>query len=116
MTILRPGCDGDTLPANTLVFRIGRKPNSTPEALEKKRAMEVMFKPLSLEEQSLGQRLSVWVEELTLPDQAWAFMDATRRRPSSHVSASMPYEQFSPPRASGHSTLNGKGLESRWHS
>lgn len=74
MTILRPGCDGDTLPANTLVFRIGRKAELSPEALEKKRAMEVMFKPSSLEEQSLGQRLSVWVEELTLPDQAWAFM------------------------------------------
>jgi hypothetical protein len=71
--MLLPGIDGDPLPAGTLIFRIGTKLHLSPEALDKKRALPEMFKPSSRDEESAGRRLSIWVEELTLPDQAWVF-------------------------------------------
>jgi hypothetical protein len=46
--------------------------------------LEIFFKPSSDDEESPGQRLSVWVEELTLPDQAWDF---TGRDPQKAVVA-----------------------------
>ena len=74
MTKPRPGSDGDLLPAGTLVFRIGKRADPSPEALKQKKPPEILFKPSSDDEESPGKRLSIWVEELTLPDQGWAFM------------------------------------------
>jgi hypothetical protein len=81
---VRPGGDGEPLPAATLVFRIGKGVDLNPEALEKRVALEIFFKPSSVDQESPGQRLSVWVEELTLPDQAWDF---TGRDPEKAVVA-----------------------------
>src|SRR5262245_20396785 len=74
MTKLRPGGDGEPLPEGTLVFRIGKRADPSPEALRQKKPPEILFKPSSEDEKSPGKRLSIWVEELTLPDQGWAFM------------------------------------------
>jgi hypothetical protein len=48
--------------------------------VEKKRALEIMFQPSSRELESLGKRLSVWIEQLTLADQAWAFMGCNPKK------------------------------------
>jgi hypothetical protein len=79
-----PGSDGEPLPAGTLVFRIGKGVHLNPEAIEKREALEIFFKPSSDDEKSPGQRLSIWVEELTLPDQGWDF---TGRDPAKTVVA-----------------------------
>ena len=62
------------MPAGTLVFRVGKRADPSPKALEQKKPPEILFKPSSEDEDSPGKRLSIWVEELTLPDQGWAFM------------------------------------------
>jgi hypothetical protein len=69
-----PRSDGEKVPAGTLVFRIGKKADPSPEALHQSKPPEILFKPSSEDEESPGKRLSVWVEELTIADQAWAFM------------------------------------------
>lgn len=48
----------------------------SPEALRRGRASPEMFELSSEDKKSDGQRLSVWVEELTVADQAWDFMGA----------------------------------------
>ena len=77
MTKPRPGSDGEPLPAGTLVFRVGKRADPSPEALKQKKPPEILFKPSSDDEESPGKRLSIWVEELTLPDQGWAFTGLT---------------------------------------
>ena len=74
MTTLRPSGDGDPLPADTRVFRIGERANLNGEALHLRKASEIFFKPSSADEKSPGQRLSIWVEELTVADQGWSIM------------------------------------------
>jgi hypothetical protein len=74
MNKLRPGSDGERLPEGTLVFRIGKNADPSPEALQRAKPPEILFKPSSEDEESPGRRLSIWAEELTLPDQGWAFM------------------------------------------
>jgi hypothetical protein len=73
MCTLSPGNEGDPLPAGTLVFRIGKKAHISPAGLEyalgHRKALSEMFQPSGDE-----KRLSVWVEELTIADEAWAFM------------------------------------------
>ena len=84
MTKLCPGSDGEPLPASTLVFRIGKGVHLNSQALEKREVLEIFFKPSSEDEESPGQRLSIWAEDLTLPDQAWDF---TGRNPAKTVVA-----------------------------
>jgi hypothetical protein len=73
MCTLSPGNDGDRLPPGTLVFRIGKNAHVSPAGLDyvlgQRKALPEMFQPSGDEE-----RLSVWVEELTIADQAWAIM------------------------------------------
>ena len=71
--MLRPGKDGDAVPPQTLVFRIA-KARLSPEALKQRKVQAEMFEPSSDDKASLGKRVSLWVEELTVADQAWAFM------------------------------------------
>ncbi len=74
MSKLVTGCDGDSLPAGTLVFRIGEKADLNEEAIEQRKASEMFFKPSSRDEKSPGKRLSIWVEGLTIADQGWSIM------------------------------------------
>lgn len=75
MTMPQPGIDGEPLPAATLVFRIAKGVRLNSQALTKGDALEIFFKPSKDDEKSPGRRLSVWVEAMTLPDQAWEFAD-----------------------------------------
>lgn len=72
--MLQPGEDGEPLPEATPVFRIAKNNEINDVAASGRRALEILFKPTSDDEKSPGQRLSIWVEEMTLPDQAWAIM------------------------------------------
>ena len=74
MSKLVPGTDGESLPAGTLVFRIGKGADLNQVAVDQRKASEIFFKPSSEDERSPGKRLSIWVEELTIADQAWAIM------------------------------------------
>ncbi len=91
MPTIRPGDDGANLPPGTLVFRIGKKAYLNPEALKKKKALEVMFKPSSSDEKSPGKRLSIWVEELTIADQGWSIMGS---EPSNTVVACLNVDEI----------------------
>ncbi len=75
MTMPQPRSDGEPLPAATLVFRIAKGVRVNSQALTKGEALEIFFKPSKDDEKSPGRRLSVWIEELTLPDQAWDFAE-----------------------------------------
>lgn len=75
-----PGSDGEPLPAGTLVFRIGKNSDLDQEAIKQRKASEILFKPTSRDENSPGQRLSIWVEELTIADQGWAIMGSDPAR------------------------------------
>ena len=74
--MLSPGNDGDALPDGTLIFRIGKDVHLNSVAMEKRAALPGMFALSSMDKKSDGQRLSVWVEVLTIADQGWAFMGA----------------------------------------
>ena len=50
-----------------------------------------MFKPSSDDEKSPGKRLSIWVEELTIADQAWTMMGS---EPSKTVVACITVDQI----------------------
>lgn len=76
MNKLSPGEDGDPLPANLLVFRIGKGVKLSPEALRNRRAMTLMFEPSTQDKNSPRKGISIWAEELTVADQAWAIMGA----------------------------------------
>lgn len=80
MKIPTPGADGDPVPAGTLVFRIGKNTDVSPAGLERCVALPIMFELSSADKTSAGQRLSVWIEALTIADQAWDFMGATPAR------------------------------------
>jgi hypothetical protein len=84
MKSISPGRNGDPLPEGTLVFRIGKNTYASPSAIRENKAHPEMFKPSTNDEDSEGKRLSVWVEELTVADQAWDFMGS---RPASTVVA-----------------------------
>jgi hypothetical protein len=74
--MLRPGSDGEPLPESTLIFRIGKDVHLNVVAMEQRKALPGMFELSGTDKKSAGQRLSVWVEELTIADQGWAFMGA----------------------------------------
>jgi hypothetical protein len=69
-----PGDDGAPLPANTWVMRIGKKTHLNHVALERCKALPGMFEFSSADKNSPRKRLSVWAEDLTIADQAWAIM------------------------------------------
>lgn len=74
--MLRPGSDGEPLPDGTLIFRIGKDVHLNQAALEQRKALPGMFELSETDKNSPGQRLSVWIEKLTIADQGWAFMGA----------------------------------------
>jgi hypothetical protein len=76
MSKVRAGKDGEPVPAGTRVFRIGKRTQLSPEAKRTGRASPEMFELSSEDKNSEGQRLSIWVEEITIADQAWDFMGA----------------------------------------
>ncbi len=70
-----PGSDGDRVSDDVLVFRVGRSLEVSPRAQEQKETLlAVMFELSSDDKRSPGKRLSVWVESLTVADQAWDFL------------------------------------------
>lgn len=76
MSSIRPGRDGEPLPPRTLVFRIGKNAQLSPEAQRRRRALPIMFEPSSDDKASASKCISIWVEELTVADQGWAMMGA----------------------------------------
>lgn len=80
MNILCPGDDGDLLPAGTLVFRIAENAEPSPAAIETGKASPMMFELSSADKKSPCQRLSIWVEQLTIADQAWGFLTRKPRQ------------------------------------
>jgi hypothetical protein len=74
--MLRLGSDGEPLPDGTLIFRIGKDVHLNKMAMEQRKALPGMFELSETDKKSDGQRLSVWIEELTIADQGWAFMGA----------------------------------------
>jgi hypothetical protein len=75
MTImLHPGSDGEPLPSGTLIFRIGRDVHLNSALRERGNVSPGIFELTQEDKNSPGTRLSVWVEELTIADQAWCFM------------------------------------------
>lgn len=74
MSKIRQDSDGELLPKGTLVFRIGKGCVLSPAAIEKGTAVPEMFVLSTKDKESPGKRLSIWVEELTVADQAWGIM------------------------------------------
>jgi hypothetical protein len=74
MPTLQPGGDGEILPPNTLIFRIGSITHVNDAAIERGEVPAGLFELSSEDKKSDGKRLSVWAEELTVADQAWDFM------------------------------------------
>ena len=72
--MLQPGSDGEPLPPNTLIFRIGRDVHASAALLERREVLPGLFELTDEDKNSPGMRLSVWAEELTVADQAWDFM------------------------------------------
>jgi hypothetical protein len=73
-TMLQRGSDGEALPSGTLVFRIGKNVHASSALLGRGDVLPGLFELTQEDKKSLGKRLSVWVEELTIADQAWCFM------------------------------------------
>lgn len=80
MNTVPPGKDGDPVPTGTLVFRIAENTEPSPVAIETGKASPMMFTLTSADKNSRGQRLSIWVEELTIADQAWGFLQRKPRQ------------------------------------
>ena len=74
MTAPVPGNDGEPVPVGSRIFRIGRDIDVSPAAIERKKALEIMFELSEEDKEAELPRLSVWVEPLTVADQAWDFM------------------------------------------
>lgn len=72
--MLHPGSDGEPLPLGTLIFRIGRDVHFNSALRERGDVSPGIFELTQEDKNSPGKRLSVWVEELTVADQAWCFM------------------------------------------
>jgi len=84
MTAPATGNDGEIVREELHVFRIGRDIDVSPAANDRKKALAIMFE-LSEEDKSANfPRLSVWVEPMTVADQAWEIMG---KRPNRTVVA-----------------------------
>jgi hypothetical protein len=84
MTRLTPQADGVPLPAGTRVFRIGKDVHLSKAAKDRREAMSTMFELSSEDKASDIPRLSLYIEELTIADQAWDFLG---RKPENTVVA-----------------------------
>jgi len=73
MSGITPGIDGERLPVGTRVFRIGKIKMSALD-FHSGQASPGFFTLSSKDEESAGKRLSLWVEENTLADEAWTIM------------------------------------------
>jgi hypothetical protein len=80
MSTLCPGIDGTPVPDGVLIFRIGKNAQLSPAGIGRRKASPAMFELSTDDKNSPGKRLSVWLEELTVADQAWAFMGANPER------------------------------------
>lgn len=80
MTAPTPGNDGDPVPGGVKIFRIGKKTDPNAVALERRKALEIMFELSSEDKEAEVPRLSVWVESMTVADQAWDFMGSNPAR------------------------------------
>lgn len=80
MAVPQPGNDGEPVPAGTLVFRIGKHTDLSPAAVERRKALAIMFELSSEDKAAPVPRLSLWVETLTVADQAWDFMGSNPAR------------------------------------
>jgi hypothetical protein len=74
MSTIRPGKDGEPLPPGTLVFRVGTNSQLNVVAIQQHKVSPIMFEPSSGDKESVGKRISIWVEHLTVADRAWAIM------------------------------------------
>lgn len=74
MTAPVSGNDGAPVPEGLRIFRIGRDIDVSPVVIERKKALEIMFELSEEDKEAEIPRLSVWVEALTVADQAWDFM------------------------------------------
>jgi hypothetical protein len=72
--MLQPGSDGDPVPSGTLIFRVGRDVHASEAALERRVPLPGLFELSETDKNAPIPRLSVWVEELSVADQAWDFM------------------------------------------
>jgi hypothetical protein len=77
MRTISPGKDGERVPEKIWVFRVGKDCHFSPAALQRRIALAGMFEPSSADKKSPGKRLSVWVEALTVADQAWGIMGSS---------------------------------------
>jgi hypothetical protein len=80
MTAPLPGNDGDPVPAGVKIFRIGKNTDLNPAAIERRQALAIMFELSTADKAAAVPRLSVWVEALTVADQAWDFMGSNPAR------------------------------------
>src|SRR5262245_53539248 len=74
MSNIQPRSDGEVLPAGVQVFRIGKNSQLSPAAVASGKASPEMFELSTDDKKEPVPRLSIWVEELTIADQAWAFL------------------------------------------
>jgi hypothetical protein len=74
MNYIQPGADGEVVAAGTLVFRVGKNAQLSPAAVADGKVSPEMFELSSKDKDLPIPRLSIWVEELTIADQAWAFL------------------------------------------
>ena len=80
MTAPQRGNDGDPVPAGVMIFRIGKNTDLNPAAIERREALAIMFELSTADKAAAVPRLSVWIEELTVTDQAWDFMGSNPAR------------------------------------
>jgi hypothetical protein len=102
--MLQPGCDGEPLPPNTLIFRIGRDVHASAALLERRDVLPGLFELTDDDKNSPGMRLSVWAEGLTVADQAWDFMGAKPKNTLAVCLNADDVRGIAPPE--GFSTLN----------
>ena len=113
--MLHPGNDGDSLPAGTLIFRVGRDVHASAAVLERREVLPGLFELTDDDKDSPGKRLSVWAEELTIADQAWDFMGAKPKNSlvvclnADDVRGIVPPEGFAVPDAEWEQALNPDG-------
>lgn len=74
MSIPSPEGDGRPLPPQTQVFRISESKHVNFVTKEEGKPHPGMFALSTPEKASEARRLSIWVEALTVADQAWEFM------------------------------------------
>ena len=72
--MLCPEPEGEPLPAGTLIFRIGKDCHLSKQALRCGDPLPPLFELSTDDRKADPPRLSVWVEAMTIADQAWQYM------------------------------------------